>query len=260
MTQNQIPNPYSNNPTAPGTTPNVTPTGSAGPITGASPAALGVKPDARLAQAFLTQAFVWMFAGLIVTAGVAGVVQSNERLLEFAQGSFFFLFIAQLAIVVVITAAIQRISASLALGLFFVYAASLGITIGLIVASYTEGSVVTAFLSASAMFGAAAIYGHVTKRSLAQLGGILFMGLIGLLVAMVLNIFLKSSEVTWIISLVGVVLFTALTAYDVQRIQSGAIAAYTGSMEKAAVIGALQLYLDFINIFLFLLRLLGGRS
>jgi FtsH-binding integral membrane protein len=256
MTQNQIPNPYSGNPTAPGTTPNVT----AGPITGASPSALGVVPDARLAQAFLTQAFAWMFAGLLLTAGVAGFVRSNTALLDFAQGNFLLLFIAQLAIVVVISGAIKRISATLALGLFFVYAASLGITIGLIVASYTTGSVVTAFLSASAMFGAAAIYGHVTKRSLAKLGGILFMGLIGLLVAMVLNIFLKSSEVTWAISLVGVVLFTALTAYDVQRIQSGAIAAYTGSMEKAAVIGALQLYLDFINLFLFMLRLLGGRS
>ena len=155
MTQNQIPNQYSNNPTAPGTTPNVT--GSAGPITGASPATLGVVPDARLAQAFLTQAFVWMFAGLLVTAGVAAVVRSNETLLNFAEGNFFLLFIAQLGIVVVISGAIKRISATLALGLFFVYAASLGITIGLIVASYTTGSVVTAFLSASAMFGAAAI-------------------------------------------------------------------------------------------------------
>ena len=135
-----------------------------------------------------------MFAGLLLTAGVAYVVQSNERLLAFAQGSFFLLFIAQLAIVVVISAAINRISATAALALFFVYAASLGITIGLIVASYTTGSVVTAFLSASAMFGAAAVYGHVTKRSLARLGGILFMGLIGLMVAMVLNIFLQSTR------------------------------------------------------------------
>ena len=256
MTQNQIPNPYTNNPTAPVTTPNVTP----GPITGASPAALGVVPDARLAQAFLTQAFGWMFAGLLLTAGVAAFVRSSPALLEFAEGNFLLLFIAQIAIVVVISGAIQRISATLALGLFFVYAASLGITVGLIVASYTTGSVVTAFLSASAMFGAAAIYGHVTKRSLAKLGSILFMGLIGLLVAMVLNIFIGSSAVTFAISIVGVVLFTALTAYDVQRIQSGAIAAYTGSMEKAAVVGALQLYLDFINLFLFLLRLSGGRS
>jgi hypothetical protein len=180
--------------------------------------------------------------------------------LNFAEGNFFLLFIVQIGIVVGISGAIKRISATAALGLFFVYAASLGITIGLIVASYTDASVVTAFLSASAMFGAAAIYGHVTKRSLAKLGGILFMGLIGLLVAMILNIFLQSTGVTWIISIVGVVLFTALTAYDVQRIQSGAIAAYTGSMEKAAVIGALQLYLDFINLFLFMLRLFGGRS
>jgi FtsH-binding integral membrane protein len=118
---------------------------------------------------------------------------------------------------------------------------------------------VTAFLSASAMFGAAAVYGHVTKRSLARLGGLLFMGIIGLLVAMVLNIFLHSTGLTWLISIVGVVLFTALTAYDVQRIQSGDLAARLGSMEKAAVIGALQLYLDFINLFLFMLRLFGSR-
>jgi uncharacterized protein len=256
MTQNQIPNPYRTDASAPGTTPNVT----SRPITGASPSALGVVPDARLAAAFLSQAFIWMFAGLLLTAGVAYVVQSNETLLSFAENNFFLLFIAQLAIVVVISGAIQRISATLALGLFFVYAASLGITIGAIVAAYTGGSVVIAFLSASAMFGAAAIYGHVTKRSLAGLQGILFMGLIGIFVALILNLFIQSTQITLIISIVGVVLFTALTAYDVQRIQSGAIAAYTGSMEKAAVIGALQLYLDFINLFLFLLRLTGGRN
>jgi FtsH-binding integral membrane protein len=128
------------------------------------------------------------------------------------------------------------------------------------VSTYSQASVVTAFLSASAMFGAAAVYGHVTKRSLARLGGILFMGIIGLFVAMILNIFLNSSPISWLISVVGVVIFTALTAYDVQRIQSGALAAQTGSMEKAAVIGALHLYLDFINIFLFVLRLTGGRN
>ena len=210
-------------------------------------------------NAFLSQAFLWMFAGLLLTAGVAYVVQTNARLLEFASGNFFLLFIAQLAIVFVITGAITRISATAALALFFVYAATLGLTIGLIVASYTQGTVATAFLSASAMFGAAAIYGKVTQRSLAKLGGILFMGLIGLLVAMLLNIFLRSSEVTFLISIVGVVLFTALTAYDVQRIQSGDLAARLGSMEKAAVVGALQLYLDFVNLFLFMLRLLGSR-
>lgn len=226
----------------------------------ASPSTLGVKPDARLQTAFLTQAFVWMFAGLLVTAGVAWLVQSNAQLLDFAAGNFFILFIVQIGIVIGISAAINRISATLALGLFFVYAASLGITIGLIVSSYTGASVATAFLSASAMFGAAALYGATTKRSLTGLGGILFMGVIGILVASVLNIFLNSGPLSFIISIVGVVIFTALTAYDVQRIQAGDLAARTGSMEKAAVIGALHLYLDFINIFLFMLRIFGSRD
>jgi uncharacterized protein len=126
--------------------------------------------------------------------------------------------------------------------------------------AYSQTSVATAFVSASAMFGAAALYGATTKRSLAGLGGILFMGLIGIIVASVLNIFLGNSMLSWVISLIGVVIFTALTAYDVQRIQGGDLAARTGSMEKAAVIGALHLYLDFINIFLFMLRLVGGRN
>ncbi len=256
MSQNQFPNPY----TPDRTIPAGTPASPGAPLSATSPAALGVIPDARLAAAFLAQAFLWMFAGLLVSAGVAFMVQSNARLLEVVQGNYFLLIIAQFAIVVVISGAINKISATVALGLFFVFAATLGITLGLIVASYPEASVVSAFLSASAMFGAAAVYGKVTHRSLAAMGGILFMGLIGLLVAMLLNLFFQSSTVTWIISIIGVGLFTALTAYDVQRIQSGAIAAQTGSMEKAAVIGALHLYLDFINLFLFMLRLFGGRS
>jgi FtsH-binding integral membrane protein len=225
-----------------------------------APSALGVKPDARLQTAFLTQAFVWMFAGLLVTAGVAAVVQSNKALIGFAADNFFILFIVQIGIVLGISATINRISAIAALGLFFVYAATLGITIGLIVTAYTGESVATAFLSASAMFGAAALYGATTKRSLAGLGGILLMGLIGIIVASLINLIVGSSMLSWIISIVGVVIFTALTAYDVQRIQAGDLAARTGSMEKAAVIGALHLYLDFINLFLFMLRLLGNRN
>ena len=238
MSEQRVTNPYSTSPMA--------------------PSALGVKPDARLAAAFLTQAFVWMFVGLLVTAGVAFAVQSNDRLLAFAADNLFLLFIAQLALVFVIGLGINRINATVALGLFFIYAASLGLTIGLIVTSYTGASVVTAFLSASAMFGAAAIYGAVTKRNLAGLGGILFMALIGLIVASVLNVFIGFEMLSWIISIAGVVIFTALTAYDVQRIQNGDLAVMTGSMEKAAVIGALRLYLDFINLFLFMLRLFGG--
>src|SRR5688572_7425350 len=246
MSDQRVSNPYA------------TPEPAAGPTT--SPSALGVKPDARLAQAFLTQAFLWMFVGLIISAGVAFFVQSNERLVSFAADNYFILIIAQLALVIGIGWGINRISATVALGLFFVYAATLGLTLGLIVSGFTGASVVTAFLSASAMFGAAAIYGAVTKRSLAGLGGILFMGLIGLIVAMVINVFVGWETLNVVISIVGIVIFTALTAYDVQRIQNGDIAAWTGSMEKGAVIGALRLYLDFINLFLFFLRLFGSRN
>lgn len=226
---------------------------------GATPSQLGVRPSTELAQRMLTHAFGWMFAGLLLTAGVGIVVQTSPTLTSFATRNIFLLFIGQLALVWIISGAIHRLSATLALGLFFVYAASLGLVLGLIVQVYTGASVGTAFLSAAAMFGGAAIYGATTKRSLAALGGILFMGLIGLVVAMVLNLFLQSNAATWVISLFGVVLFTALTAYDVQRIQTGDVAAATGSLEKGAVIGALRLYLDFINLFLFLLRLMGGR-
>jgi FtsH-binding integral membrane protein len=120
-------------------------------------------------------------------------------------------------------------------------------------------AVASAFLSASAMFGAAAVYGAVTKQSLAKIGGILFMALIGLIVASVVNIFLGSSQLDWIISIAGVAIFTGLTAYDVQRITSGDYAAFTQSKEKASVLAALHLYLNFINLFLFMLRLFGGN-
>ena len=217
-------------------------------------------PDARTQQALLTQSFLWMFAGLAVTAGLAYFVQSNARLLQVAADNILLLFIGQFALVLAIQFGIRRFSATAALGAFFVYAASMGLTIGLIVSFYTRGSVATAFISAAAMFGAAALYGHVTKRSLAGIGGMLFMGVIGLLVASVINIFLLNDTFSLIISLVGVVLFTVLTAFHVQRIQNGDLAIYTGSMEKGAVLGALLLYLDFVNIFLFLLRLFGSRD
>jgi hypothetical protein len=236
------------------------PSPTTGPLAPPAGSASRTIPDARTQQALLTQAFLWMFVGLAVTAGVAFVVQGNFRLIDFARANWLILMIAQLGIAFGITLSIRRISATAALGAFFVFAATLGLTIGMIVAAYTSGSVVTAFVSASAMFGAAAIYGHVTKRSLAGLGGLLFMGVIGLIVASVINIFLLNDTVSWIISIVGVVIFTALTAYDVQRIQNGDLAVYTGSVEKAAVLGALHLYLDFVNLFLFLLRLFGNRD
>ena len=129
----------------------------------------------------------------------------------------------------------------------------------MIISFYNVQSVVTSFLGASAMFGAAAIYGATTKRSLNSLGGFLFMGVIGLFVASIVNIALGSSTIGWVIALIGVVVFTVYTAYTVQRISYGDYAASLGSVEKASVLGAIHLYITFINIFLFLLRLTGGR-
>jgi len=208
---------------------------------------------------FLAQSFLWMFAGLLLTGGIAFALESSPSLMDQAWGLWLPIFIAQLALVLVIGFAITRISATLALLLFFVYAATMGVTLSVIVSLYTQESVVAALASSAAMFGAAGLYGYTTKRSLAGLGSILFMGLIGLIVASVINIFLGSDTIGWVISLIGVVIFTALTAYHVQAIASGALVQRLGSAEKAAVFGALSLYLDFINLFLFLLRLFGGR-
>jgi FtsH-binding integral membrane protein len=224
------------------------------------PSQVGVRPTAALSAGFLSQSFTWMFAGLLLTAGIAYVVQSSPRLLDFGRELFLPALLVELGIAIGIQLLIRRISAVIALGLFFVYAAINGLTIGLIVSLYTTGSVAAAFLSAAGMFGGAAVYGVVTKRSLASIGGFLTMAIIGLVVAMLVNLFLQSSLISFAISIIGVGLFTVLTAYHVQRIASGDIAVMTGSMEKGAVFSALLLYLDFINIFLFMLRLFGGSG
>jgi uncharacterized protein len=229
-----------------------------------TPSQLGVRPAPARVQQLLVGAFGWMFAGLLLSAGVAYLVGTSVQLLQTISQWWFLLIIAQFALVMVISAGIRKLSATAALGLFFVYAASMGLTLGVIVWAYLQtpgGStaVASAFLSASAMFGAAAIYGGVTKRDLTKLGGILFMALIGLIVAMIVNIFLGSSQINFVISILGVLIFTGLTAWDVQRISSGQLAAVTGSQEKGAVLAALSLYLDFINLFLFMLRLFGGN-
>jgi FtsH-binding integral membrane protein len=227
---------------------------------GGLPSQVGVRPDARLSAGFLTQAFTWMFAGLLLTAAIAFVVQATPRVLVIAQNWFLPAILVEFAVVLGISFLIRRISAVAALGLFFAYAALNGLTIGLIVSLYTQTSVAAAFVSAAGMFGAAAVYGAVTGRSLATMGGYLRMALIGLIIAMLVNLFLGSQLISYAISIIGVLIFVGLTAWDTQRIARGDIAVATGSMEKGAVIGALTLYLDFINLFLFMLRLFGGSS
>ena len=219
-----------------------------------------IRGNVAVQASYLTQAFFWMFAGLLLTAAVGFLVQSNATVMRFVFNNFLLIIIAQFALVLGISFGIRRLPATLALGLFFVYAASIGFTVFAIVLQvYSTASITTAFLSASAMFGGAALYGYTTKRSLAGIGGFLTMAVIGLVAAMFINVFVGSSTFSWILSLVGVVLFTVLTAYHVQRIADGQLALVTGSVEKAAVFGALLLYLDFVNLFLFLLRLFGDR-
>ncbi len=223
------------------------------------PSQLGVRPAPELANQFLVQSFGWMFAGLLLTAGISTVVAGQPELIRAVRSSWWIILIAQLGLGIGIQALIPRMSASLALGLFFVFAATMGVTVGVIVSLYRVESVITSFLGASAMFGAAAIYGATTRRNLNSLGGFLFMGMIGVLVASVVNVFLGSSPFGWFIALIGVVVFTVYTAYDVQKISFGDYAASLGSIEKASVLGAIHLYINFVNIFLFLLRLTGGR-
>ncbi len=224
---------------------------------------LGVRPAARLSSTFLSEAFTWMFLGLLLSASIAFVVQRSAGLADSVLSLWLPVIIVEMVIGVGLQVAIRRINAFVALGLFFVYAALNGLTFGVIIVAYTASTgtaatVAEAFVSAAAMFGGAALYGAVTKRSLSSMFGYLAMATWGLLVAIILNVFLGNSTLDIIISIAGVLIFTALTASTVQRISQGQFAAMTGSMEKASVIGALLLYLEFVNIFLFMLRLFGG--
>ena len=233
---------------------------SANPYT---PSQLGVRPAPALVQQLLVGAFGWMFAGLMLSAGVAYLVGTSTSLLETVTSLWLPIIIGQFILAMVIQGAINKLSPLAALGMFFIYAASMGLTIGVIVWAVMQqeggvAAVASAFFSASAMFGAAALFGAVTKRDLSSLGGILIMGLIGVIVASVINIFLGSPAISWVISILGVVIFTGLTAYDVQKITRGDFAAWTGSKEKGSVLAALHLYLNFINLFLFMLRIFGG--
>jgi hypothetical protein len=226
-----------------------------------SPSQLGVRPTTALSTAFLSQAFMWMFFGLLVTtAGGWLVSQLSQTQIRSLSGSLIVLVIAQIGLGYGLQLGIRRISATVGLGLFFAYAAINGVFFGFYLQAYTTGSIVAAGLSAAAVFGGAAIYGRVTKRDLTSISGFLFMAVFGLVIASVVNLLiLQSNTASLVISAIVVIVFTVLTAWSVQRIQRGDMAAWAGSMEKGAVIGALYLYIDFIAIFFSLIRLMGSR-
>jgi FtsH-binding integral membrane protein len=218
---------------------------------------------ARLSSStLLSQSFFWMFMGLLLTAFVAFMVETNTGLAESVYNLWIVFVLAEMGLAIGIQAGIRRISASTALGLFFVYAAINGLTFGVIALAYAAASggatVAEAFLSAAAMFGGAAVFGIVTRRNLANMFGIFAMATWGLLVAILLNLFFNNSMLDLLISVAGVIIYAALTASTTQKITRGDFAYITGSVEKAAVWGALLLYLEFVSIFLFMLRLFGG--
>jgi FtsH-binding integral membrane protein len=235
------------------------------PIGWATPNTLstGVRATAVPHEGFLTMSFVWMFVALLVSSASAWFVMNNAVALQKVTGAFFILFIVEIGLVVAISALINRIGAVPALALLFAYALINGLVLGVIVLNYIgaigTAGVVSAFAGASAIFGGAALYGAVTKRDLTSLGGILFMGLIGLIVVMLVQTFLfpASGLFSMLIGVVGVLIFTGLTAFDVQRIQKGQMPGIK-DRESASVIGALALYLDFVNLFLMLLRIFGS--
>ena len=205
-------------------------------------------------SSFLQRVFAWMFAGLLVTAGAAAAIGSSDSLLtDITENPIYLvvLFVAQLGLVIAISARADRMSPGLATGLFLLYSATNGVIFALVFELYTAQSIFTAFAVTAGMFGAMAVYGYVTKTDLSKLGSILFMALIGLILATIVNIFVANSALYWITTYAGVAIFAGLTAYDVQKIKG-----YEGG-HGDAIRGALALYLDFINMFLFLLRIFG---
>ena len=217
---------------------------------------------AERVTAFLRAVYGWMCAGLAITAVVAYMVAGSPALLQVLIGNqllLFGLFIGQLALVFVLSARVDRLAPGTAAAIFVGYAALTGVTLSVLVLAYTGASIATTFVVTAGMFGALAFYGTTTARSLAGAGQFFFMGLIGLVLASVVSVFWHNDALQFLISVVGVIVFTGLTAYDAQRLKQMALALPQGQTGSYAIVGALSLYLDFLNLFLFLLRLLGDR-
>jgi hypothetical protein len=211
---------------------------------------------------FFNAVYAWMAAGLALTAVVAWWVSTQPQLLAMIHGpAMFILFLVLIGLVITVSGAINRISATTATLLFMLYAALNGLFLSGIFLVYAHASIAAAFLVTAGTFAVVSLYGFVTKTDLTRLGGILMMALIGLIIASIVNIFFASSALYWAITYIGVLIFVGLTAYDTQKLKMIAIQTES-SPELAArlsIVGALALYLDFLNLFLMMLRLMGNR-
>lgn len=212
----------------------------------------------------MRRVFLWMTVGLLLTAGVAFVVVNTPiRLLVANPIVFIGAVIAEFGLVIFLSARITRMAPATAVGLFFIYAALNGLTLSLIFALYTASSIVMTFVATASLFGAMTIVGYTTQRDLTKLGGFLLMALIGLIIGSVINMFFASSALYWILTYAGIAIFIGLTAYNTQRVKTMTLAALqqgdTQLEQRVGIVGALSLYLDFVNLFLLLLRLAGRR-
>jgi len=217
--------------------------------------------DERVAS-FLRSVYGWMCVGLLVTAGVAVFIASQEQLVRAIVATrflFLVLVLAQLGLVFWISARVATLRPSTAATLFLVYAATNGITFSVILLAFTGASIASAFFTTAGMFGALAIYGTLTKRSLVGLGQFAFMGLVGIVIASLVGLFWQNDTLQFLISACGVIVFTGLTAYDAQKLKAMALAVEGPQVGSYAISGALSLYLDFVNLFLMILRLFGDR-
>ncbi len=211
---------------------------------------------------FVRSVYNWMFIGLSLTGFVAWFVASNPTILNFVYKAIWLFIIGELALVFMLAGRVHKMKASTATGMFLFYAALNGATLSFIFLAYTMSSIASTFFICAGTFAACSMFGWVTKRDLTGLGGFMFMGLIGILIASVVNIFLKSPGMQMIISYIGVLVFTGLTAYDTQKLKVMAASQPAGLdgavVRKGAILGALTLYLDFILMFQYLLMIFGG--
>ena len=213
-------------------------------------------------QLVFSQVYLLMTLGLVVTALVAAWISTSPTMLRLIYANIWVplgLFVVQIILVVALTAAITRLSTSAAVAIFLGYAALLGVTLSAIFLVYTDASIATTFFVTAGTFGVMSIFGFVTKRDLTKMGSLLFMLLIGFVLASVVNIFLRSETIYWILTYLGIAIFVGLIAYDTQKIKRMAAGGFASGRQRGGlvVMGALALYLDFINLFLLLLRIFG---
>ncbi len=229
---------------------------------------VGALPIEALAEAqreFLLKVYAWMVGGLMITGLTALFTASSAVLMETIWTNTLLrwvVILAPLGMVFAMSGMMHRLSPATASLLFLVYSALVGLMMSVIFIIYEPASIVTTFFVTAGTFAAMSVYGWITKRDLSSMGSFLTMGLIGLIIAMVANFLLESPALYFAISIIGVLIFTGLTAYDTQRLKEDYVVGSEATAEgrKAAIVGALTLYLDFINLFLFLLRLLGNRN